>query len=342
MIERVLVVGSGSIAKRHVRIVRQSLPKVDIRILRRSLEGDLPEGANGAFVDITDGVAFDPQITIIANPASFHVETAIAFGQIGSHLLIEKPLAAELPAKKEIAALTLLNGVSIQLGYNLRFLSSLIEFRSQVLSGAVGRILSVRCETGQYLPDWRPNTDYRKSVSASKNLGGGTLAELSHEIDYLRWVFGDIEWVNGFLAKQSDFEIDVEDTAHLILGFKADAKNKSVIGNLNVDFIRRDATRNCTAIGSEGSLHWNGIANTVEKYSPDDGRVTIFEQSAERDETYARAWEQFMKTIETGEASLPSLDDGFAVVAIMDAARKSAKTDGARVKVLSLNQLGAV
>ena len=63
----------------------------------------------------------------------------------------------------------------------------------------VGKILSVRCEVGQFLPSWRPNIDYRESVSARKALGGGALLELSHEIDYLMWIFGDIDWVKATL-----------------------------------------------------------------------------------------------------------------------------------------------
>ena len=57
--------------------------------------------------------------------------------------------------------------------------------------------------------------DYRKTVSAQKILGGGVLLELSHELDYLRWIFGDVEFVQAQLARQSELDIDVEDTAHI-------------------------------------------------------------------------------------------------------------------------------
>jgi predicted dehydrogenase len=73
-------------------------------------------------------------------------------------------------------------------GYNLRFSYSLKRFNELIKKKIVGKILSVRCEVGQYLPDWRPNKDFRKTVSANKRLGGGVLLELSHEIDYLRWI----------------------------------------------------------------------------------------------------------------------------------------------------------
>ena len=101
--------------------------------------------------------------------------------------------------------------------YNLRYNRSLNFFKNSFQTGILGDLHSVRCEVGHYLPYWRTNTDYRKSVSAQKILGGGVLLELSHEIDYLIWIFGSISKVNAFLTRHSSLEIDVEDTAYLRL-----------------------------------------------------------------------------------------------------------------------------
>ena len=112
--------------------------------------------------------------------------------------------------------------IALMTAYNLRFQPSLQEFRKQIKQQRIGKILSVRVEVGQYLPNWRPESDYRKGVSAQKKLGGGVLLELSHEIDYISWIFGDYKWVKAHISKQSNLEIDVEDTAYLLLGFKPD------------------------------------------------------------------------------------------------------------------------
>ena len=98
----------------------------------------------------------------------------------------------------------------LAIGYNLRFLSSLQKFKSILDDKIIGDVWSVRSEVGQFLPSWRPNSDYRKGVSAQYALGGGVLLELSHDIDYLRWIFGEVAWVQAVLAQQSDLEIDVE------------------------------------------------------------------------------------------------------------------------------------
>ena len=142
-------------------------------------------------------------------------------------------------------------------GYNLRFSPSLMYFNELIKKNIVGQILSVRCEVGQYLPEWRPNKDYRKTVSANFHLGGGVLLELSHEIDYLRWIFGEVDWVRATLAQQSSLVFDVEDSAHLTLGFLPNENGRQLIGTLNLDFIRHDQTRACIAIGEKGARYSN-------------------------------------------------------------------------------------
>lgn len=85
--------------------------------------------------------------------------------------------------------------------------------------GTTGKVLFVRSEFGQYLPDWRPEQDYRENYSARSSLGGGIILDSSHEIDYLRWFFGEIEQVYCRSSIQSELEVDVEDTASIILFF---------------------------------------------------------------------------------------------------------------------------
>ena len=215
MIERVLIVGHGSIGKRHLRLARELLPDSDIRVLRHRDEKSIPEYADGIFRRMEDAVMFSPNLAVIANPATHHVNSALLLARAGAHLLIEKPLSQSVDRVKELLDISIENGCVIAIGYNLRFLPSLQFFRNRLLEGKIGKVLSVRCETGQYLPSWRPEIDYRQSVSARQELGGGVLLELSHEFDYLRWIFGEIDWVEGVISQSGCLDIDVEDNAQM-------------------------------------------------------------------------------------------------------------------------------
>ena len=328
LINRLLIVGHGSIGKRHLRIARKLLPDADIRVLRHQESTVVPEFSNGCFSTIEEVLKFSPQVAVIASPATFHIDVALKLTDAGVHLLIEKPIAATLDQVPALLELSRKNKTVVLVGYNLRFLSSLQQFRSFVNNNVIGRVISVRCEIGQYLPSWRPDTDYRQGVSARRELGGGALLELSHEIDYLRWIFGEVEWVKGTLSRQSDLDIDVEDSAHLIMGFKSDLDNKQLIGTVNIDFIRHDTTRLCTAIGDKGSLRWNGLTGIVEQYDI-GGKdwYKVFHHQHQSDDSYMSEWGHFLKCVTDQENPLISGDDGLKVLQIINSARQSSDAD---------------
>jgi predicted dehydrogenase len=175
--------------------------------------------------------------------------------------------------------------------------------------------------------------DYRVGVSASQELGGGALLELSHELDYLRWIFGDVDWIQASLGRQSALEIDVEDTAHLVLGFMPTEDGRQLVGCVSLDLVRHDVTRTCVAIGESGSLRWNGIACTVEhlEAGTDEWRE-IFRQQEEPDKSYLFEWEHFLACIEDRQLPLVSGEDGLEVLQIVEAARLASKC-GKRVSI---------
>lgn len=329
MISRILIVGLGSIGQRHLRLAREIIPEADIRVLRHQHGGVVPSGANGCFSLINDAVAFAPQIAIISNPAPFHIQTAQTLANAGVHLLVEKPISDSLKGVEELLATCNRQGVVLFVGYNLRYLPSLQRFRDLLNDRVIGKVLSVRCEIGQYLPSWRPECDYRLGVSARHDLGGGALLELSHELDYLLWIFGEVEWVKATLSRQSRLEIDVEDSAHLTLGFVPTDDGHRLIGTVNLDFIRHDTTRLCTAIGEKGSLRWNGLMGEVALFPSSKGEwLQECYHPHLRDDSYRAELQHFVACVTKNKLPLVTGEDGLKVLEIIEAARKSALSTG--------------
>lgn len=324
---RALIVGFGSIGKRHLRLIRELLPKADIRVLHHRECDGTPQYADGSFSTLEQAIAFAPQVALIAGPAPFHVKMAQPLAKAGVHLLVEKPLSTSLDGVMQLLETCREYKVVLLTGYNLRFLPSLQRFRSILIEQVIGRVLSVRCEVGQYLPTWRSDTDYRQSVSARRELGGGVLLELSHEIDYLRWIFGEVDWVRAALSRQSDLEIDVEDTAHLILGFAPAEDGRQIIGSVNMDFVRHDTTRICTVIGETGSLRWNGLTGVVEQFAVGAKEWHgLFSYHQQHDESYLAEWQHFMNCVNEQETPLITGDDGVRVLQIIEAVRQAAES----------------
>jgi predicted dehydrogenase len=217
---------------------------------------------------------------------------------------------------------------------------SLGRFRDLLLGGRIGRILSARAEVGQFLPSWRPGADYRQTVSARADLGGGVLLELSHEIDYLLWLFGEAAWVWAHLGRRSCLEIEVEDTANLALAFAEEPEGSRLVAALNMDFVRHDKTRNCTVIGADGSLRWDAIAGTVEVFEPgEDGWRSLFNQPPPIDESYRAEWRHFLYCIARGSEPLVGGGHGLAVLRVVEAARESARC-GAKVVLHNAGSTG--
>jgi predicted dehydrogenase len=329
LINRILIIGYGSIGKRHLRLVRGLLPNADIRVLRHQLCTSIPEHANGCFSSLEQAIDFEPQLAVIASPATFHMSTALPLARANVHLLIEKPLSAAIDGIPQLLEACREHGTILLIGYNLRFLSSLKRFRELLNENVIGKTLSVRCEIGQYLPSWRPDVDYRQSVSARQKLGGGALLELSHEVDYLRWIFGEIDWVKATLSRQSSLEIDVEDTAHLTVGFAPAADGGQLVGTVNLDFVRHDTTRLCTAIGENGSLRWNGLTGMVEQFEAGAKEWReLFHDHHQPDDSYLAEWRHFLDCISKQRTPLITGEDGLNVLQIIDAARHASVLGG--------------
>ena len=199
----------------------------------------------------------------------------------------------------------------------------------------------VRCEIGQYLPDWRPGTDYRTSVSAQRALGGGVLLELSHELDMLRWIFGEVDWLSGWIGRQGALEVDVEDCVMIQMGFSG-----GPVAQLGMDFLRRDTARTCTAIGTQGSLRWDAVAGRVDHFDPVEAAwIEVAQITPDRDASYREQIKALLASIrvQQGSNTVQGLGgseevaaqgaDGLAVMRLIEAARRSDALHGLRVKI---------
>ena len=327
MFSRILIVGLGIIGKRHKELAHQLFPNAEIEVLRLRDKSQILDSGSKFLTTIQDAKEFSPEIAVLCTPSTTHISLALEFAKSDVHLLIEKPISQSSAGVLEVLEECASRNVVLMVGYNLRYLKSLQEFRRHVSEGLIGRPLSVRCEVGQYLPNWRPKKDYRKSVSARSELGGGVMLELSHEIDYLRWIFGEVDWVRATLLRQSELEIDVEDTVHLTIGFEKSIYGKQLIANLNMDFIRHDATRSCTVIGDRGSLRWDGILGEVSVIQADKKAwETLFVNDNGIEETYILEWQEFIKAIKEKRDPAVTGADGLRVVEIIEAALLSSKS----------------
>ena len=326
MIKRILINGAGSAGIRHFGIARNLFPNAEIAILttRQILDSSL--GYNWHFTKVEEAIKFKPDIAILSGAASTRIEIGLALANSGVHLLVEKPISISIKNVENLIEICAEKKLILAIGYNLRFYESLIYFRDQLNLGVIGKPLLVKCEVGQFLPSWRESADYRYSVSAQRKLGGGVLLELSHEIDYLEWIFGKIGWVRATIMQQSSLEIDVEDSAFLTLGIE-NKKNSNLVANLAMDFIRHDTQRNCIVIGESGTLKWDGIKQQVSILKRGESSWTnLITTNHSSNASYLAEWKDFLECLDTRKSPIATGIDGLKSLEVIAAALESAPT----------------
>ncbi|WP_334018918.1 Gfo/Idh/MocA family protein [Alteromonas sp. S015] len=290
MSKRVAVIGLGSIAERHRRNIRLLWPESKIYAISSSGRRPQPPIPHcDELISCVNDVLKKPiDMAIVASPAPFHALHAIELIQAGIPTLIEKPLSTNLEDANAILTCAYGANNQVAVGYCLRFLPSALLMKSLVEKRKVGQIFNVFIEVGQYLPDWRPNKHYKDTVSASAELGGGALFELSHEFDYCQWMFGELSLQHASLRSSPQLKLDVEDMVDVV----ATLPNGALV-NIHLDFLQRQAHRTCRVVGSDGVLNWDLINNSVT-FSDSNGNETIYNDAHwDKNQMYTNMLAQF-------------------------------------------------
>jgi predicted dehydrogenase len=326
---RIVLVGLGIIGRRHLANLRTLEPHARITVLRHTAgNSTVPAGADSVVFNLEDALAERPDLAFICVPTALHVAAGLAFVQSGAHLFIEKPLSLDTVAAQTLLEESRYAARIVAVGYNLRFSRSLRAMYDAVREGRIGRVMSGRAEVGQYLPDWRPEADYRTTSSAQAKLGGGVIFELSHEIDYLRWLVGEVGAVQAMAGKLSDLELDTDDTADILLSFRNGA-----LGNIHLDMTQRSAVRQCRLVGTDGTLTWDGISGETRLFRANEGwSVLVRAGSEERNAMYLSQTANVLACVRGDETPVVDGRTGVRVVEIARAAARAAR-EGRRVSL---------
>ena len=323
--ETALVVGCGSIGTRHVRNLEQlgikTIVVFDVDEEKRRATAERHDVVPVSSLD--DGLGHGPDVTLICVPNAYHVQIARQAAEHGSHLFIEKPLSNDMTGVAELRETVEEQGLTAVVGCNLRFHPALRRIKELLSADRIGTVVAVRIEFGSYLPSWHPENDYRERYSARESLGGGVILDHTHEIDYARWLFGDVRTVSCFLDQASHLEIETEDTAALLLRF-----NDGTIGELHLDYVQREYSRGCQVVGDEGTIRWTWGDGEVRWTTAETSSWNCdpVPTSWEFDRTYVDELEHLLDCV-AGEADpVCDLNDGVAALRIALAAKESQRT----------------
>jgi len=320
----IVVIGSGSIGKRHLsNLHKLGVEKLSVVDVRSERLDELSQTITNLekFTDLDralDQTNLDG--AIICTPTCHHISVAQKVAERGLNCMMEKPLSHNLLGLEEVARGLEERGLWMMVAYAMRFHPGIVKLKALLDQNAVGRVLSVRAECGQYLPDWHPWEDYRSWYMSKEDQGGGAILDISHEIDYLRWFFGDVDELTGVVTKVSDLDIDTDDLSEVILRFCS-----GVLGSLHLDLLQRTYRRTCTIIGTEGTITWDYNAHAIQLYTANSGRWQTFEYAFDRNAYFIEELKHFLACLR-GEAK-PKVDfeDGRKTLQVVLAAKQSSR-----------------
>lgn len=291
-----LVIGYGSIGSRHAGILKDIGCQVSV-VSHRNIE--FPE----VYHELNEALEQEnPEYIVIANQTNQHHETLLEIlnHNFNGTILVEKPLFHPL---KEISVK---GKAKIYVAYNLRF-HPVIQKLREILNDH--QALSAQIYVGQYLPNWRPKTDYSLNYSAHRELGGGVLRDLSHELDYANWLFGEWQRLVATGGHYSHLQINSEDVFQVMMT----TKNCPVV-SIQLNYLDHVGRREILINSDQKTLKGDLFNHTLQI----NDKIITF--PIDKDFTYRS---QHLAILEQNEEYLTRLEEGISVLKMIQAAEKS-------------------
>ena len=230
-IKSILFFGLGSIGTRHLRLLKKNF---NYKIYAFRTNRDKANANVINIYDLDEALRIKPDIVFITNPTYLHITTALTCLKAGiKYFFIEKPLSHTLEKLDVFTEEVKKSGALVYVGYVMRH-HPMIKYLKKLIEERIGEIFYSQTKSSSFLPNWRPEIDYRKSYSSRRNEGGGVILDVSHEFDYNQYLFGRIESISGFYGKISNLEIDTEDFCDVFLKYE-----NNIFASIHLDYFSK-------------------------------------------------------------------------------------------------------
>ena len=317
----VLIIGRGSIGTKHLHTLQALQKKYGL-----TLHTFAPTSHTSVkyYAQLRkELIAKKIQAAFVCNPTSMHTETTLMCLNAGAHVFLEKPIAATLDAKAFTHIQKLLGEkrLTLMVGYDMRFNPYIEKVKKLIDKKTIGDIWGARVYAGQYLPDWRPSSDYRKSYSAKKALGGGVLLDLSHELDYLHWLLPKkIKNVSACNLHTGRLAIETEDISSVTIEYT----DKST-AHVHLDYLNVPYRRSLELYGDKGTILWDDNTHTIRLYTKRAGKwqtFTVTANEASGSVVFTKELSHFFDCIKYRRTPLNSFENSVYIMKLIDTIKR--------------------
>jgi len=285
---KVLIIGLGSIGQRHAKaLIKLNISHIAALRTGKGQKNVLPDFNNiRTFDKEEEAFNWQPTHLIISNPTSLHLHFVKIAIRKGIKFFVEKPISDDLQEIIAIENIEKANGV---VGYNLRFHGLFRLIKQIITNKTYGKIISAQLHVGQYLPNWHPYEDYREAYYSKKELGGGALRTLSHEVDLMQYFFDDVLSLYAKVQKNSELEIDVDDVTNII----AQTSNCPQV-TVHINLLDPNIKREGRIYFSKGVLEYDFMKSKVFFISNSGKETILYSKKEILDTQYEYQMKEFL------------------------------------------------
>jgi predicted dehydrogenase len=301
----ILIIGLGSIARKHIDAIRTVEIDAKIYALRSNQNAITEDKIENIFGLEYFDIPID--FAIISNPTNLHYKYIKILAEKQIPLFIEKPALHSLENSDKLIQLVESKNVMTYVACNLRFHPCLL-FLKNYFKTEQTRINEVNVYCGSYLPDWRPGKDFRKIYSANADMGGGVHLDLFHELDYTTWILGFPNKCNSIKRNVSSLDINAVDYANYSLeynGFSA---------NIILNYYRNKAKRTFEVVLENQILLVDLINNIIVD---EDDNLLFNGANFTINQTYIDQISYFINCLALNQHPMNSLKESIEVLKIV-------------------------
>ena len=330
---KILMIGLGSIGQRHLRNIRKvlgdSVEIIAYRVRRLQMTFSdtmqIRENINleeeysiKSYSDLEEALSEKPDMAFICNVTNAHIPCAIAAAKAGCHIFLEKPISDSMDGIEELEAIAKEKGIKIFVGFQNRYNPAIKLAKEYIEQGVIGQIVCVNSEVGERLVTMHTYEDYKTTYMARSDLGGGLiLNQMIHEIDYLHFLLGDLDFVcaNGSTGEKT-LGIDVDDTCNIVL------KASDIPVLIHGDFYQYPPSRCVKIVGRNGKMIADIINNKLTLVVGNDCKEIGFDGFT-RNDMFITGLKAFINCVESGSDPEIGLSDGVKALNIALLAKKT-------------------
>lgn len=285
---KILVIGLGSIGKRHAtNLLKCGYKNLIFCTKNKNLPHKLSKIK--CFRNLDLALNENPQVAFICNETELHCKTAIKCAKRNCAIFIEKPLGHKLKEIKKLKKIVSDKKIFNMVGYMMRFHPAIIEISKIIKNKYLGRLFYAYSEWGEYLPNWHPKENYKKSYAAKKN-GGGSSLTLSHDLDLFRWFFGPIKKLNKETIINTKLKIKAESSSDFLIKFKS-----GMNAFVHLDYLQTKPSRFLKIVGEEGFLIFEYYKNKITINKSNKKEKVIIFKKFERNQMFINEIRYFFK-----------------------------------------------